>query len=165
MITIQKASLADIDHIQIMAHSIWHEVYKDMITYNQIEYMLDTIYNHAMLEKQMKEGQQFFLAIENGLYIGYAAVAPTLREDTFKLEKLYVKPDIHKRGIGKKLLQAVEKYTKLHNGKTITLQVNRKNKAVGFYQKMNFIIDKETDVSIGNGYYMNDYIMIKTLIK
>ena len=165
MITIQTASTADISHIQSMAHYIWFKVYKDIITNSQIEYMLNMFYSNASLEKQMNDGQQFFLASENGQYIGYAAVAPMLKEDTFKLEKLYVKPDIHKRGVGKKLLQAVEKYSKLQNGKTITLQVNRNNNAIGFYQKMNFIIAKETDVSIGNGYYMNDFIMIKTLIK
>ena len=165
MIKIQKGSTADIGHIHNMAYSIWYDVYMDIITKTQIDYMLETRYSHLSLEKQMKEGQQFFLATENGEYIGYAAIAPTLEEYTFKLEKLYVKPTIHKRGAGKKLLEATEEYTIQQNGKTIVLQVNRQNKAVGFYQKMSFIIEKEIDFAIGNGYFMNDYIMIKTLIK
>ena len=36
---------------------------------------------------------------------------------------------------------------------------NRNNKAVGFYQQMGFTIRETADIEIGNGFYMNDYIM------
>ena len=37
--------------------------------------------------------------------------------------------------------------------------VNRNNKAVGFYEHMGMKKSREGDFPIGNGYYMNDYIM------
>jgi ribosomal protein S18 acetylase RimI-like enzyme len=40
------------------------------------------------------------------------------------------------------------------------LNVNRNNKALGFYQKFGFVILREEDIDIGNGYFMNDYIMV-----
>ena len=42
---------------------------------------------------------------------------------------------------------------------TIELNVNRHNPAVGFYKHMGFHEHATRDFHIGNGYYMNDYIM------
>lgn len=39
------------------------------------------------------------------------------------------------------------------------LNVNRNNKALQFYQHMGMRKLREGDFPIGNGYYMNDYIM------
>jgi hypothetical protein len=43
------------------------------------------------------------------------------------------------------------------------LNVNRHNKARLFYEKLGFIIAREEDNDIGNGFYMNDYVMEKKL--
>jgi hypothetical protein len=46
--------------------------------------------------------------------------------------------------------------------KTITLQVNRRNiKAVNFYFKKGFIIDRAEDFDCGGGYTMDDFFMIR----
>jgi hypothetical protein len=39
------------------------------------------------------------------------------------------------------------------------LNVNRYNKARFFYEKFGFKIIDEVDISIGNNYFMNDYVM------
>ena len=41
----------------------------------------------------------------------------------------------------------------------LELNVNRKNKAINFYKKYGFTILKEEDIDIGEGYFMNDYVM------
>ena len=41
----------------------------------------------------------------------------------------------------------------------IELNVNRNNPAVGFYKHQGLKIIRQGDFPIGNGYYMNDYIM------
>ena len=43
------------------------------------------------------------------------------------------------------------------------LNVNRYNQAILFYQVQGFKIKEAVDISIGNGFFMNDYIMSKTL--
>jgi diamine N-acetyltransferase len=45
----------------------------------------------------------------------------------------------------------------------LQLQVNRRNKAKSFYEKLGFIIIKEFDFDIGNGYVMDDYLMEKKI--
>jgi hypothetical protein len=41
----------------------------------------------------------------------------------------------------------------------LDLFVNRTNPAVIFYKIKGFYIDQEIDLDIGNGYFMNDYLM------
>ena len=43
------------------------------------------------------------------------------------------------------------------------LNVNRNNKALRFYEYMGMEKVDEGDFAIGNGYYMNDYIMGLTI--
>ena len=46
---------------------------------------------------------------------------------------------------------------------SLQLQVNRDNAAKSFYEKLGFVILKEADFDIGNGYFMRDYVMEKKL--
>lgn len=165
MIEIIKGSFDDIPVIRTLACQIWPLVYTEIISLEQINYMLETRYNEKILLEQMLNGQQFFLAKEGNDNLGYAGVAPTELEGLFKLEKLYVNPAVHKKGVGSLLLQEVEQFTLECGGISLTLQVNRNNAAVVFYKKMGFIVDREEDVEIGNGFYMNDYFMAKKIVK
>ena len=44
------------------------------------------------------------------------------------------------------------------------LNVNRRNKAKQFYEHLGFTIISEEDIDIGQGYFMNDYVMEKKLV-
>jgi len=57
------------------------------------------------------------------------------------------------------LLQKVCNHAKENGANTLQLQVNRNNIAVNFYKKHGFKIIAEEDFDIGNGYFMNDYVM------
>jgi ribosomal protein S18 acetylase RimI-like enzyme len=48
-------------------------------------------------------------------------------------------------------------------GKAIELQVNKKNVAQHFYTKQGFTIDRELVLDIGEGFVMDDYVMLLTL--
>ena len=157
-IEIRKAVHADIPSIQDIAEVTWPVAYGTIITPKQIRYMLDNRYNNDVIEKEMFLGDTYLMAEMEGIAIGYACVKA--RENgVYKLDKLYVNPAKQKTGAGKALLQAVIKLIIDSRGRELILQVNRKNPAVGFYTKMGFVIAREEDFSIGNGYYMKDYVM------
>jgi ribosomal protein S18 acetylase RimI-like enzyme len=65
--------------------------------------------------------------------------------------------------VGKILLQAVEAYARQLGQESLLLNVNRYNKAVGFYNHLGYNVFKEEDIDIGQGYFMNDYEMKKSL--
>jgi diamine N-acetyltransferase len=80
-----------------------------------------------------------------------------------KIHKLYVDTNSSKQGIGKALVECVKELAIASKINEIVLNVNRKNPAISFYQKINFEIDREEVIDIGEGYIMDDYIMKYTL--
>ncbi|MFC4233479.1 GNAT family N-acetyltransferase [Parasediminibacterium paludis] len=155
---IRIATIRDINAIQNIAYTTWPTAYKRIITSEQIEYMLEKMYSQDVLENQFYEGIQFLVAEVDNEIVGFASYG-LLQDNIYKLHKLYVNPDVQKSGAGKALLKEVlNKVIKL-GGKQLELQVNRKNKAVGFYEKMGFEIVKSEDFYFGEGFYMNDYVM------
>lgn len=161
-VEIRPASFNDIPFIQDIAYKTWPVAYGEILTPEQLSYMLEQIYSTAALEQQMHDNQHFFLAIQNFVPVGFAAFSP-VDSFIFKLHKLYVLPGIQKMGAGKKLLLTVETTAKSMGATKLQLNVNRLNKALGFYTANGFKVIEEKDIPIGNGFYMNDYIMEKQL--
>ena len=65
-------------------------------------------------------------------------------------------------GIGRILLDAAIAHIRsVARGRkaSVELNVNRNNPAVGFYQHLGLKVLRQGDFHIGNGFYMNDYIM------
>jgi ribosomal protein S18 acetylase RimI-like enzyme len=118
------------------------------------------MYSTSSLDKQITN-DTFLLIYDNKNLIAYISIS---KEDdrSFTIQKLYVSTEVQGRGIGRFAIDAGVKYIKdLFDVDEISLSlfVNRSNKAVEFYKKMTFEIVAERDFHIGNDYYMNDYIM------
>lgn len=159
---IKKVGVEAIPLIQSIANSTWAVAYKEIISSQQLDFMLDLMYSSASLQNQLQqEEHQFVVAyLENipAAFAAYALKAP-VTQSIFKLHKIYVLPDQQGKGIGKSLLQFVLHDISAKGAKHLQLNVNRQNKAIGFYKKLGFSIVAEVDVPIGNGFFMNDYIM------
>jgi len=154
------ADLDDINTIGFLAQQIWPVTYGDILTSQQLGYMLQLLYSPTSLRRQMKEEKQQFLMVEEeDEPIGFAAWAPTGEPGVFKLHKLYVQTGRQGKGMGKAILQFIMDDIREKGAKTLRLNVNRYNKAIQFYERMGFSIVGEEDVPIGNNYFMNDYVM------
>ncbi len=107
----------------------------------------------------MNEGQMFYLIQdETNNSIGYLAVTENQPGHWF-MNKFYIKTDVQGKGIGANILKQWENLAK---PKELSLQVNRKNfKSINFYFKTGYIIKEVADFDIGNGFSMDDYIMVK----
>jgi GNAT superfamily N-acetyltransferase len=158
MLSIVQATIKDISSIQHIAAVTWPVAYSKIISQGQLDYMMNMIYSTTALEEQMNNGDVFYMANFNGQAIGFASVSKE-NDAVFKLNKLYVLPNIQGTGAGKSLLQQSIEHAKQNGGKQLHLQVNRANKAKAFYEKNNFKVLYEADFDIGNGYFMNDYVM------
>jgi GNAT superfamily N-acetyltransferase len=158
---IEKISSNEVVRIHKIAHATWPTSYKGIISEEQIIYMLEWMYNLDTLSNQAENGHYFFILSEESNDLGFIAIEPNHMDNSVsKLQKIYVLPSAQGKGIGKKLLEfAIPYFRDQHNQSTFILNVNKKNKAVDFYKKMNFIIDREEDFDIGNGFLMEDYIM------
>ena len=148
-----------------LAEKIWPSAYGTILSKEQLSYMLNWMYSIETLEKSFDKGNEFYCAFHNNHEVGFFELEFSNEyPNTVKLQKIYVLPSEQKNGLGTKLLQFGLIQSKNKGAKRIILQVNRANKAVQFYLKNNFCIISEEDFPIGNDYYMNDYVMEKTLV-
>ncbi|MCD8091437.1 MAG: GNAT family N-acetyltransferase [Bacteroides sp.] len=161
MFTIRKATTADCELIRELAQQIFPVTYQDILTPEQNDYMMEWMYSPENIRKQMEEeGHVYFLAYEGEEAIGYVSVQQQA-EDLFHLQKIYVLPSRQGAHLGSFLFRHAVKYIKeVHpNPCLMELNVNRNNKALQFYEHMGMRKLREGDFPIGNGFYMNDYIM------
>ena len=76
-----------------------------------------------------------------------------------KLNKLYVLPAAQGTGAGKALLNKAIEVAKAAGSGSLFLQVNKQNDAYTFYLKHGFVKEQEFKFDIGNGFFMDDYVM------
>ncbi|MFL5762756.1 MAG: GNAT family N-acetyltransferase [Bacteroidia bacterium] len=161
MIEFKKAGEQDIALIYELAESIWKKHYVTVITMEQIEYMLQNMYSRESLKKQMSEGHEFTLLYDNGKPLGYISISTKDGKNYF-LHKFYVLMNEQRKGLGTTFFNHM--LSQLKEPWCIELTVNRKNyKAINFYFKNGFVIKDVADFDIGQGYFMNDFIMVKKL--
>ena len=157
--TIRIATSADFAAIRSVVHEVWPIAYREMITPEQITYMLEWMYSNESLQKQVEEEGCVFLVYEEDKIVQGFASFSEIESTLFKLHKLYVFTSLQEKGIGKALLDNVKKRTVDLGGKAIELQVNKRNVAQHFYTKQGFTIDREMVLDIGNGFVMDDFVM------
>jgi ribosomal protein S18 acetylase RimI-like enzyme len=160
MIYLRKANEKDFSIIADIAAQTWPDAYSDVISEAQINYMLEKMYSKGELLAQLQEGHIFLIASELSEDVGFAAYSVIDSETyTYKLHKLYVLPKTQGKGVGNILINEVADQVKRAGGKFLQLNVNRKNRAKNFYEKVGFYIKETVDLDIGNGFFMNDYVM------
>lgn len=159
--TISKAQESDAHIISDLAERIWFSVYADILPQAQITLMLQNIYAVPALRSAMGEGQDFFLLKEYSQVIGFVSLRKK-DANTLRIEKLYLQPDQHGKGYGKLLLDFASMQAQERSCTKLELNVNRKNPAVAFYKKCDFIISKAVDIPY-HGFILDDYVMEKTL--
>jgi GNAT superfamily N-acetyltransferase len=154
----------DIDSLLQLAYRIWHAHYPGIITVEQIDYMLARGYSREIIIDEIEHQSISWMVIRDGItMIGFISVGP-YGDGVMKLHKLYLLPDYHGQGIGRRALAEVEQIAKQYNAATLVLNVNRHNrKAITAYQHAGWHVADEVDVDIGNGFQMNDFVMAKQL--
>ena len=159
---LRTATLTDRALIRSISERTWPSTYGHIISQEQIDFMLDWMYSDESLATQMNTGCKFYIASMNGDDVGFCSVGPEA-EDTHevahKLNKLYVLPAAQGTGTGKALLVKAIEFAKAAGSSSIFLQVNKHNDAYSFYLKQGFIKEAEFKFDIGNGFYMDDYVM------
>ena len=161
MFTLRKATIADRSLIRELAWQVFPATYKDILTPEQIDYMMEWMYSEENIRKQMEEENHvYFIAYKDNDAAGYVSVQPE-GDDLFHLQKIYVLPQYQQTHCGSFLFRSAIQYIKeIHHAPCkIDVNVNRYNRALHFYEHMGMKKVREGDFPIGNGYYMNDYIM------
>lgn len=170
---LRTATLTDRALIRSISERTWPSTYGHIISQEQIDFMLDWMYSDESLEKQMDSGCVFYIASikkENEQWedVGFCSVSPEEENNStekvegskaHKLNKLYVLPSAQGTGAGKTLLNKSIEVAKAAGSSSLCLQVNKQNDAYTFYLKHGFVKEQEFKFDIGNGFFMDDYVM------
>lgn len=159
-IEIQQALESDIPVIQQIVQITWPATYLSIVGSEQLDYMLQLFYTKDALLNQMNHGHRFILAKHDDAIPAFASYNQ-INEDTWKLQKLYALPETQGKGIGRLLIDYIINELRNKNAQWLILNVNRYNSAKSFYEKLGFEVTGVEDVDIGNGYFMNDYVLRK----
>lgn len=155
---IRPADTRDIPLIYEIAARIWRIHYPSIISHEQIDYMLHRFYSPEALTHQMQNGDRFYMIAVNGINSGYLSES-SISPGNYFLHKFYIDPALQGKGLGKYVFNSI--FNAKKDLQTVRLNVNRLNyKSINFYFRLGFFIEKTTDIDIGDGYFMNDFIML-----
>ena len=159
---IVTASIGDLKLLHELAHKIWWESYKGILSDEQIAFMLEDIYSEGPIKRQMEEGAVFIIIREEAELSGFASYE-FKTNGILKIHKLYFLSSAQGKGFGKKVLSHIENIAQRHNVNIIELNVNRDNPAYHFYLKQGFTVKEKVDIPYFQ-FVLNDYVMQKTLV-
>ena len=165
-ICIKRAGRDELHFIHEMAEVVFRETYKTILSAEQMDYMMEWMYSLPNLEKQVALGHTYYIAWNGVEPQGYVSVRKDSVDadgtEVWHLEKIYVMPSAQGKGLGLRLLETAKQHVRDNKSglkARIELNVNRNNPAVGFYRRQGLSMLRQGDFPIGNGFYMNDYIM------
>lgn len=167
---VRRATFSDIESLRALAFSIWREYYPAVISTEQIEYMLATMFDAEVIRGEMERGVVWELAtLEDesppgaAKPVGFLSFGP-LEGRSIKLHKLYFLPRLHGRGLGRQAIAHLVESASRAGAKEIWLQVNKGNtRAIHAYQRAGFHVVEEIVVDIGGGFVMDDFVMRRTV--
>jgi diamine N-acetyltransferase len=164
-VTIESARRDELPQIQRLAGIIWRGHYPGIITDAQIEYMLERGYSLPALQRLADTpGYRFDLMKVDGTPVGFASYFPAAEPATMKLDRIYLLPECHGQGLGRRLIDHVAAVARAAGCTTLILTVNKGNaKAIAFYGRVGFTIREATVVDIGSGFVMDDYVLVRPL--
>lgn len=159
-----EANTTQLPLIAELAYAIWPVAYGEILSKEQLTYMLAKFYSLEALTDQLEKRNHVFLLIEeNERFVGFASYESNIENHKTKIHKIYVLPETQGKGFGVQLINEIETRAKNLQNDILFLNVNRFNKAQYFYKKLGFEIAFEEDIEIGNGYLMEDFVMEKKL--
>ncbi len=97
-IRIRRATVHDCPLINQMAWQVFPHTYRNILTREQTEYMMDWMYSVESLTKQLASGHTYYIAYYDDQPAGYVSIEQH-EKDLFHLQKIYVLPQF--QGIGR----------------------------------------------------------------
>lgn len=164
MIEFIKALETDTELIEDLARKTWPNTFGKVMSKEQIDYMLDLIYNKSALLKQMNSEHIFVLIKYNNKSVGYTSYELNYKKQPqLMIHKVYLLPSSQGLG-GKHTFNHLTEIAKRNQQIALTLKVFHKNEnAIQFYLKKGFDKVGEVTSNIGKGYTILDFVMKKDI--
>ena len=157
-----KATENDIPLIQELARRSWENAYAEILSNEQMEYMLGTMYSYdEILNHLQNSAYHYYLILDENenSFEGFIGYEHGYEEGTTKLHRIYLVPESKGKGFGKEALKFLTQKVQEHGDRRIILNVNKYNSAQKFYESQGYRVYDEGVFDIGNNFVMDDYLM------
>ena len=166
----KKCTIEEVQILQKISIETFNETFKEQNSPENIKTYLDRAFNLKQLEKELSNNNsEFYFVYYNDEIAGYLKVnineaqSEETRGDSLEIERIYIKREFQKYGLGKYLLNKAMEIAIEHNKRKIWLGVWDKNdNAIAFYKKLGFVQTGAHSFYMGDEEQI-DYIMSKTL--
>ncbi len=146
-IEIKKATLSDLEVLQIISIQTFSETFAEVNTPENIENYNRESFNLEQLTSELNNpNSQFFIAYSNSEPIGYLKInfgnaqTEVLNDDALEIHRIYVSQAFHGKKVGQLLLDKAMEIAQQTNADYIWLGVWEENhRALGFYTKNGFV--------------------------
>lgn len=169
-INIKKCTLEDLRLLQEISYETFNDTFKHQNSPENMSAYLEKAFNLKQLETELSNiSSQFFFVYINNEVAGYLKVningaqSEEMSNESLEIERVYIKKEFQRHGLGKHLLHKAFEIAAESNKKEIWLGVWGKNEnAISFYKKMGFVQTGIHSFYMGDEQQM-DFIMTKTL--
>ncbi|WP_019394415.1 GNAT family N-acetyltransferase [Priestia filamentosa] len=169
-INIKKCTFEDLRKLQEISYETFNETFKHQNSPENMEAYLEKAFNLEQVERELSNTSShfFFVYVDNEI-AGYLKVntddaqSEEMGDESLEIERIYIKNNFQKQGLGKYLFNKAIDMAIEHNKKKIWLGVWEKNEnAFIFYKKMGFVQTGAHSFYMGDEKQV-DFIMVKTL--
>ncbi|MGN2617609.1 GNAT family N-acetyltransferase [Bacillus stercoris] len=169
-VNIKKCSREDLQILQQLSIETFNDTFKDQNSPENMKAYLERAFNKKQLEKELSNmSSEFFFVYFDHEVAGYVKVniddaqSEEMGAESLEIERIYIKNNFQKHGLGKHLLNKAIEIALERNKKNIWLGVWEKNEnAIAFYKKMGFVQTGAHSFYMGDE-EQTDLIMTKTL--
>ncbi|WP_026688919.1 GNAT family N-acetyltransferase [Alteribacter aurantiacus] len=169
-VNVKVCTHKDLHKLQEISHETFYETFKDQNTPEMMSAYLEKAFNLNQVEKELlNASSHFYFVYFNQEVAGYLKVntdeaqSEDMGEESLEIERIYIKSEFQKHGLGKYLLHKAIEMAKERNKKSVWLGVWEKNEnAIVFYNKMGFFNTGSHSFYMGEE-EQTDFIMVKTL--
>lgn len=159
-----KVNEKNIHLLNPLAKEIWNDAYKEVLSQDQIDYMLEMMYNVDKVNEGIANGEIWEIVKVDNVPSGYLHYKFDENNTVF-LSKIYIKTNDKTKGVGQAMMNHVIEYANDVKANAVQLTVNKENaRAIRFYEKNGFKNIESKTFDIGSGYVMDDYIYQKSLV-
>ncbi|MDI7864406.1 GNAT family N-acetyltransferase [Rhizobiaceae bacterium n13] len=139
MYFVRTASERDLPQVRAMLDETWHSTYDPIFGAEKVNALLEAWYSPAALKERLARKDAEFLVADDGRNIGGMGFAALSRQmaKTVNLHMLYVRPSLHRQGIGRDIFAELE--TCFPGAEIMRLEVVPENgNAITFYKAHGF---------------------------
>ncbi len=156
-----------VDYNDKYAEDLSRLIIRNLLEVNINDYDADILKEHEKefsvdnLKAKLKRREKVFVALSDSKVVGTAGIEKSWKNDDgeYWILTVFVNPDYHKKGIGSRLIKAIEEYA-INTIKAKILIIPASKTACEFYEKMGYVY-KDGIKKLNEN---NVYLMQKKLI-